>query len=61
MSPDGKGKAVSVLYALVDILMSATFVYIRLRMTSVPQKDGVPAAIYICSESGCTVEEFFID
>jgi len=41
--------------------MSAIIVDIRQRMTSVPEKDGVLAAIYICSKSGCTTEELFID
>lgn len=43
ISPYWKEKAMSVQYALADSLMSAMFIYIRLRMASIPEKDGVPA------------------
>ena len=41
--------------------MFGMFVYIRQKMTSVPDKDGVPAALYVCSKSGWTVGELFIE
>jgi hypothetical protein len=30
-------------------------------MTSVPEKDGVPAAVYICSKAWWTIEELFVE